>query len=329
MLDTGFRFWLWLSLNPYAYATGLVKAKLVFSVNIVYVRTAIFFKIFFEMEGESIMASDIETGDWQAGWVVPPDQRLKDRKLRSGYRRKSAPARVVLHTAEIQPTNAAGLKRWYGNHSYPYHIAANIHAKGRPVIYQRRPLTIPAWSLKHPKGTPETNHMGAVCAQVCLEGYARNMDTLKAGELETIGALLAPVVRWIREWVDAEFLLAPYADVGTEGGSWGVRDDIKGTGQARMSEREWETGHTAAGKMWNFCGHQNVPCGNDHWDPGAIQFAKIAAVANELAVPPKPSTNPKPKAKVQPSNPNVEVTLQGLAAQLDRIETKIDKLAGG
>lgn len=275
------------------------------------------------------MAKGIKAGDWQAGWVVPPSLRLKDRKLNSGYRQRSAPPRVVLHTAEIQPTNAAGLQRWYGSHGYPYHIAANIFAKGGPVIYQRRPLTIPAWSLKHPKGTPETNHMGAVCAQVCLEGYARNMDTLDAGELKAIGNLLAPVVKWIREFVDDGFVLEPYANVGTEGGAWGVRDDKKGTGQARMSEREWETGHTATGKRWNFCGHQNVPCGNDHWDPGAIKFGIIAATANDLAVASEPSTNTNAKAKVQPSNPNAEVSLQGLAAQLDRIESKIDKLAGG
>lgn len=145
---------------------------------------------------------------------------------------------------------------------------------GFDKILQRLPLKFNARSLRHPRGTPETNYMGKVCAQVEIEGYAEDAHYWTEETLNKIGELVGKIAVYIRETHEPDFTVIPYANQGGIPGTYGV------DGVARMTAKEWETGILRViNTRWTLCTHQNVP-DNTHWDCGALDLLKISEVAN-------------------------------------------------
>ena len=152
------------------------------------------------------------------------------------------PARAVWHTTESDPGTLAAVVRYLAwNRSAP-HL---VWDPSTGEIAQMIPADRAARALMHPSGTPETNRAGSACLQIEVVGRAREPFT--AGPMRGRETILA--------WLDG----------------LGVRRDAYSG--PRMSWQQWAAfnGH---------CGHMHVP-GNDHVDPGAIDWQALLEAAPE------------------------------------------------
>lgn len=163
--------------------------------------------------------------------------------------------KIVIH--EIQGSaNPAAIV----NHPYPPQLWYRPDAR---VLYQTVPLTRSGFALEHYSGTPETNKSHAI--QVEVAGYT----TAVADE---------PI-----EWLDniAEDVIIPICQfVSRQGGQIKLMQyssDFFYPGSAsedspnRMSWDEWTNFQGITGHAW-------VPS-NSHYDPGAMNLARIATHA--------------------------------------------------
>lgn len=140
------------------------------------------------------------------------------------------------------------------------------------------PWDRPARSLKHPRGTPQTNnrgwttgtaHLGKVY-QVEVVGFAEQMATQPEAWFRVFGSYLGPLCD--RLGVPRRF---PCEFVPTDS-AYGVN------ARQRLSWDEWE-------RVDGIVGHQHVP-GNAHWDPGGI--GRVIPYVLAAARPPVPSLPP-------------------------------------
>lgn len=141
------------------------------------------------------------------------------------------------------------------------------------------PWTQPARSLRHPKGTPETNNRGFTRAtahlgkvyQIEIVGFAHSM----ADKPDAWYHQLADYVRRRCDALDVpKRFPCPFVP----------NSSAYGLGAAqRLSWAEWET-------VSGIVGHQHVP-GNSHWDPGGLN--KLIPLLVKETPMPIPST-PKP-----------------------------------
>lgn len=191
-------------------------------------------------------------------------QRVTPSRTPTGPR-VSAPPCIVLHTVEGDPTpaNSPGI---FAGHPWPPQLWVDLD--DGPLM-QAIPLTLSGLALEHPRGTPETNHMG-ITVQVEIEGRAAETHLWSGEKLRRLGEdVLAPIARAVG--IDR---LVPYRDVGEPSATgYGTR------APSRMTAAEWRTRTRTDGVEWNVCGHQNVP-DNNHWDPGQLDFATACAFAN-------------------------------------------------
>lgn len=171
---------------------------------------------------------------------------------------------LIVHTTEGD-TIASAVKTMRANKSECHEVCdpANRSALQRtPRIasLQLVPWTQPARSLRHPRGTPETNNRGYTVAtshlgkvyQVEVVGYANKVRDGEYADLWWRGLAEYLSNRCARLGVPVRF---PYPFGGVEG--YGVR------GAYRLTWAEWE-------KASGILGHCHVPA-NSHWDPSDIK----------------------------------------------------------
>lgn len=275
------------------------------------------------------------------GWLVPEADRVDigevsvythasvladTRDLDSVRQRKAAkvqPSRIILHTVEAVSKNEKAMRQRYFEHANPPHFwmqarevgnqkyAPDAHGSryrvgmdksrgGFDKVLQRVPLEYNARATAHPTGTPETNYMGKACAQIEIEGWAGDTHRYNDETLESIGLLVGKIAVWIRDTYEPDFRVIQYNDTGGVTNGYGVN------GWYRMTDEEWRTGRRKViGTRWTLCGHQNVP-DNKHWDPGSLNFKKIADVANTV-LDNTPTATSKPVPVSPPPPPTVKV----------------------
>ena len=191
------------------------------------------------------------TGLW-----VPGAERVANPKSAGGTY-LDAPWRFVFHTIEGEPS-AAEFRTLAATHTNPPHLWAMPSAD---LLLQSIPLDRSAYALARP-GSIQTNRLHAV--QVECWGYAAKM-----------GSAGADTIAWL-----ADRLLAPVA------GMVPINlDRVSPTGPGepcfgknspcRMTAEEWQA-------FDGVTGHRNVP-DNEHWDPGQLDLAAIAARAKITA----------------------------------------------
>lgn len=148
------------------------------------------------------------------------------------------PPRVVWHTTESDPGSIDEVVRWLLSQQTASHL---VWDPSTGAIVQLLEANVAARALAHPDGTPETNRQGSVCVQIEVVGRA--VDPFTDRPLNGLSVILA--------WLDE--LGVPRT----------------GPPDARMSWPAWAafSGH---------CGHAHVP-GQDHTDPGAIDWQKLIA----------------------------------------------------
>ncbi len=182
---------------------------------------------------------------------LPKAERVANAKSGGGSYVDS-PWRFVFHTVEAKPS-ASGFRAMAARHENPPHLWAMPSAD---LLLQTIPLNRSAYALARP-GNLQTNRLHAV--QVEVWGFAAEM-----------GDVHPQVLAWL-----AERLLAPVArlvpiNLGSTQPAGG-RHCIGKASRCRMTRQEWYAFN-------GVCGHQNVP-DNDHWDPGKLDVAVIAARA--------------------------------------------------
>jgi len=134
----------------------------------------------------------------------------------------------------------------------------------------------------------ETNHEGGACVQIEVESFAADSRSWNFQLLDKLAELVvAQVAQYLRDNGWPKFTLQPYADRGVGGASYGFK------GQGRMSRAEWESGRRKDGKSWTLTGHNQIPW-QRHWDPGALDYGRIAETANKLLKPAAVPTQPEP-----------------------------------
>lgn len=156
---------------------------------------------------------------------------------------------------------------------------AMVGSQGMALTQQLLPWTTPARSLKHPAGRPETNNRGfgsnplGRCYQVEIVGMSEKAATYGDVWYQRLGAYLDARCTALR--IPPTF---PLPFVGSQG-----------YGSSAPTRLTWE----AWGRVSGIVGHQHVP-GNEHWDPGALDVARLTRYMETTTVPTPTTENPYP-----------------------------------
>lgn len=155
---------------------------------------------------------------------------------------------------------------------------AMVGSEGQALTQQLLPWTTPARSLKHPAGRPETNNRGfgsnplGRCYQVEIVGYSEKAATYGDVWYQRLGAYLDARCTALR--IPPVF---PLPFIGS-----------RAYGASAPTRLTWEAWSRVAGIV----GHQHVP-GNEHWDPGEIDVARLTRYMETTTVPtPLPENDP-------------------------------------
>lgn len=187
--------------------------------------------------------------DWLDGYEHRPIAGV------SGGTQVPGRPRVVLHTTEGGAIEGA-VAAYTSTHNLP-HFTVDLGAKRKA---QHLALSRGATALAHVG--PETNNCG-VCVQIEIIGFAGGPPNGRP-ELD----FLAQVLREIHDagvgfvWTAPQF--HPYPPEN------GIQ---LGHEPWRMSSQEWLDFN-------GICGHQHIPSGNAHGDPGALDIDYVLASAN-------------------------------------------------
>lgn len=177
---------------------------------------------------------------------------------------------LILHTIEGALSYRVAQK-----HQNPPHL---WYSPSRRELYQTVDLRGPAFALRHPSGTPETNNRGP-CLQVELEGSASQTRTWPEAYYENIAQdVVRPLDRFCRENYGVTLVGGPstrtlrYAD---ESDGLGILASTRSA--LRLSDREWLDAH-------GLVGHQHVP-DNTHWDPGGFRMTSLLSYLTDVDQP--------------------------------------------
>jgi hypothetical protein len=190
-----------------------------------------------------------------SGWL-DGIERVPNTHSRGGTYQPGVPWRFVVHTVEGDPRTVSDCRLIAEAHQAPPHL---WYAPRYGWYGQTVPLDRSAFALAHPRGAPETNKAGAL--QVEVFGYAADTGDWPDDWLDGIAYL-------IRRCINAGYPV-DLSEIAATTGS----DGYGPGGTVRFDWPRWAT-------FPGLCGHANVP-GNDHWDPGRLDLARIA----ELAAP--------------------------------------------
>jgi hypothetical protein len=192
------------------------------------------------------------------------DRQQLGKRTGAAYRAPSVPWRVVWHKMEAPEDNprTGPDEGWeldqsiayICRHEFPPHLwALPLH----DWVGQTVPLNLSAYALQHDAGDPETNHAHAV--QIEVMGWSREgLDD--PGLCDWLGRrVLGPII--------AAGVPVNLSHLARSTGSDGYGEG----GAVRFTWGQW-------GAWDGLCGHANVP-GNDHWDPGVADYARIARAA--------------------------------------------------
>lgn len=170
------------------------------------------------------------------------------------------PAKIVLHTTEGGWDSALSVFR--SRMTAPHMMAAPPSHPDGPRRVQFVSLDRSAYALRNDAGGVETNRDHAL--QVEIVWWAARARELTAEDLDWLGTqVVAPLVEHAGEPIRLEAPTFYGPDPG-----WTLATE---TARQRMGPTAWDTFN-------GVCGHQHVP-ENEHWDPGAIDIARILAAA--------------------------------------------------
>lgn len=174
------------------------------------------------------------------------------------------PPRAGLHTTETSHKWGFYRSKVY----YSIQFLYNPLKSGKVEILQSIDLNLASRALFNGPHSVQTNRMGSANPQLVIVGYAKDSPSLP----REIVAAMAEFMVWSEEKQKVPAIFPLVFQGGESYGSGGV---------GRMSISEWQ-------KFTGICGHQDVPDGNLHWDPGKIPVSEfkqaIAALKGRDAI---------------------------------------------
>lgn len=200
-------------------------------------------------------------------WLTDAEQIPNDRSRGGTYVDDDVPWKFCAHTTEVVPSSLTAAKTMAGRHEFPPHLWAWPE---RDWVAQTVPLDRSAFALKHPAGTPETNKMRVIQAEII--GRAADSPLHPDDWWLWIGR------RVLRPIIEAGYpinLDRVARTIGPEG--YGLRGAVR---MSRAAFRDFD----------GILCHANVP-DNEHWDIGAGRLDLIAQGARRI---PTPAPTPTP-----------------------------------
>lgn len=172
--------------------------------------------------------------------------------------------RSAMHTTETNP-------KWgfFRSKTY-YHVQFLYNTYGKVEVLQSIDLSKASRALFNGPHPVQTNRQGTACPNVVIVGYAKDSPDLPKPLIEAMAEFFV----WSDEQqrVPAVFPLAFQS-----GEAYGT------SGVGRMTVAEWE-------RFTGICGHQDVPDGNTHWDPGRIPVQEFKKAISAIAGGPMATT---------------------------------------
>ena len=175
-----------------------------------------------------------------------------------GLSRLDVPPKIVLHTTEVGGLYHYNPASYFGN---PYWPHATIDAAG---IHQHLPIDVGSYALYHGSGRAATNTANAVQCEIMA--YASSIEDLDDDTLANV----ADWVTWVAEQTGAPMAVCPQGFHGADESMVLASEDSP----IRFGDDEWLA-------FSGICGHQHVPSGNDHWDPGRFPIARLGSIGQE------------------------------------------------
>jgi len=185
------------------------------------------------------------------------------------------PWRICLHTTETPPISRGGNPRSLAaSHNTPPHVWYDWEADQgwQSVTLNRGAAAL--WS----DGNPTTNK--ARCLQCELVGYAEEAGSWPPIAHERIARrVVIPFINYVRSVGGTIDLSDPAVPLPGE-----IANSASEYAPQRLSANQWLYGPIG------LCQHRHVPR-NDHWDAGALDTRRIAAIASG-GTPPQPTPQP-------------------------------------
>jgi hypothetical protein len=213
----------------------------------------------------------------------PRAQRVIPADGHTGLTFDGALTKGVIHTTESKGLYSPDTSSYWGN---PYWPNATIDTSG---IYQHIPANLGSYALAHEYGS-ETNRADAIQCEVMWQ----------AADGDWPDALLANLADWIT-WVSGPSVAnvpLVFAEMFREGAVVASVDS-----PIRFGDSEWTNYH-------GWCGHSNIPSGNDHWDPGRLPVDRLNAL---LSPPQEDDLTPDQDAKLTKLDTFVNTWMQATA----------------
>lgn len=176
---------------------------------------------------------------------------------RDGGAMVGGPPRAGIHTTETNPKWGFFEAKWF--YSLQFLLAPG---SSTVEILQTFDLARASRALYNGPDPVQTNRMGSSNPQVTIIGYAKDSPSLP----DPLIWALAEFFAWDEETQHNPAIFP--LDFGG-GESYGT------SGVGRMSIPEWRV-------FTGICGHQDVPDGNTHWDPGRIPVDKLRAAIKAI-----------------------------------------------
>lgn len=202
---------------------------------------------------------------WVPGYTRTPITGRPGLPDRAGF-----PFRFTLHTTE--GWKAAHAIETMRAGTGPPHVTCEYPN----INHQHIPLNRGAYALRHDY-PPETN--AAANIQIELVGFARETRDWGTDRIEWVADILFDLATEAKKvgMIDDTFRL-----------TWPTFYDspvslLSNRRSPFRSRSNWETG------KYTIYGHQHVPAGNTHWDPGAIPIAAIAQAFHARWAPDDPT----------------------------------------
>lgn len=191
---------------------------------------------------------------WPSDGLLPNAVQVENGR-RGGGSYKAGSWKLVIH--EIQGSaNPAVIK----NHAYPPHLWYDPATR---ALYQTVPLTRHAFALERRGGDPETNAARAL--QVEVAGYSSaSADEPQQWLDDLAGDVVIPCCQFVASQ-GGQIILSRFSTSFVYSGA------AYYTSPNRMPWAEWADFPGLTGHAW-------VP-GNSHWDPGAMDLARVATHA--------------------------------------------------
>jgi hypothetical protein len=225
-----------------------------------------------------------------ADWYPPATRQtwgVDGGSIVAGYGRKGC-----LHSTET-----TGFPEYDLGQKAPHNTVSLVGS--RVEWRQHVPYSRASRALRHDAGTEETNRTGVI--QVEIVWYAANGASLPDALVESLAAWTA--------WLETEHGIPRDTSVHFTGYP----------GPGRLSEAAWAV-------YVGWLGHQHVPCGNTHWDPGAVPIATILE-GGDMPLTDTDLTAVEARAKQALIEPLGTASSNSVASKLNALLDKLDVLA--